>query len=183
MYLRTRALSVAALWIAAGVTGAQADMGTAFTYQGYLEQNNEPANLAASMSFVLCDVETGGSPLAQPNLPGVVVENGQFTVELDFGPGLFDGGARWLEITVEGTKLTPRQAIRPAPYALTAETLVVPVELASDAAATLTVRGSALSGNVLDLFADSGSSALRAQHLVSGANVKLATAASVLPSS
>lgn len=178
MYLRTRALLVAALWVAAGVTGAQADMGTAFTYQGYLEQNNEPANVTASMNFRLFDVETGGSPLVQVNLAGVVVEKGQFTVELDFGPGYFDGGARWLEIIVEGTNLTPRQALKPAPYALTAETLVVPVELASDAAATLTVRGSALSGNVLDVFADSGSSAIRAQHLVSGAIVKLATAAS-----
>jgi hypothetical protein len=48
----------------------------------------------------------------------VVVTNGQFMVPLDFGPGAFNGEARWLAITVQGTPLSPRQEVRAAPYAL-----------------------------------------------------------------
>jgi hypothetical protein len=51
--------------------------------------------------------------------------NGLFTVVIDFGGGAFNGAARWLEIGVRCpagsgsyTTLSPRQALRAAPYAL-----------------------------------------------------------------
>jgi hypothetical protein len=54
----------------------------------------------------------------------VPVSDGFFTVELDFGPGVFDGDARWLEVAVrqgssvgDYTTLIPRQALTAAPYA------------------------------------------------------------------
>jgi trimeric autotransporter adhesin len=52
------------------------------------------------------------------------VTNGLFTVTLDFGSGVFDGSARWLDIAVRTnggttfTALAPRQALTPTPYAL-----------------------------------------------------------------
>ena len=57
-----------------------------------------------------------------------MVEGGSFTVDLDFGDGAFDGSPRWLEISVRASggdnsgyvKLLPRQALRPAPYAIRA---------------------------------------------------------------
>jgi N-acetylneuraminic acid mutarotase len=58
------------------------------------------------------------------------VANGLFTVDLDFGPGAFDGNARWLEIRVQGaadpsfTTLAPRTPVRPSPYALLAGTVL-----------------------------------------------------------
>ena len=59
----------------------------------------------------------------------VSIEDGYFTVELDFGNDVLDGDARWLEIAVRPgdsndlyTTLSPRQAITPAPYAMYAQT-------------------------------------------------------------
>ena len=54
------------------------------------------------------------------------MSNGLFTVTLndasEFGPESFNGEERWLEITVDGVTLTPRQPITAAPYALYAAT-------------------------------------------------------------
>jgi hypothetical protein len=57
--------------------------------------------------------------------PTTSVSNGLFTVTLDFGPGVFTGPARWLEIGVRTngsisphTALAPRQAVTATPYAL-----------------------------------------------------------------
>src|SRR5439155_19996377 len=44
--------------------------------------------------------------------------NGLFTANLDFGAGVFDGSARWLEINVAGDTLIPRAQVLPSPYAL-----------------------------------------------------------------
>ena len=54
----------------------------------------------------------------------VAVEDGVFTVDIDFGAGAFDGQARYLEIRVRPaglgvfTQLMPRQPITATPYAL-----------------------------------------------------------------
>src|SRR6185295_5440108 len=60
-------------------------------------------------------------------LAGVNVLQGRFTVTLDFGAGMFNGQARWMEIQVRypaatgtWTTLSPRQAMLPTPYAITA---------------------------------------------------------------
>jgi hypothetical protein len=52
------------------------------------------------------------------------VTNGLFTVALNFGSGPFAGADRWLEIGVRSNglvvyaTLTPRQLLRPTPYAM-----------------------------------------------------------------
>jgi hypothetical protein len=48
----------------------------------------------------------------------VSVTDGYFTVTLDFGGGIFTGAARWLEIEVDGTRLSPLQTLTAAPYSL-----------------------------------------------------------------
>lgn len=100
---------------------------TAFTYQGYLEQSAVAVDELTCFKFQLYDAETGGQaigPLLQPC--DVAVDDGRFTVNLDFGPGSFAGQDRWLEITiVEGgntTVLSPRQKVTPAPMATYAHT-------------------------------------------------------------
>jgi len=54
--------------------------------------------------------------------PSKEVSDGYFTVQLDFGSGVFTGDARWLEIAVDcgsgATALGPRQELTAAPYAL-----------------------------------------------------------------
>jgi len=107
-----------------------APVGTAFTYQGHLYDNNDIANGLYDFQFKLHDADSGDSQVGSDvNEPDVNVINGYFTVELDFGsdPNSFNGNARWLEIGVRPgdmndpnsyTPLEPRQKVMPSPYAL-----------------------------------------------------------------
>ncbi|UCF35191.1 MAG: hypothetical protein JSV78_07775 [Phycisphaerales bacterium] len=108
---------------------AQTPVGTAFTYQGQIKQAGEPLDDTADFEFSLWNdpnsVDPGdqvGPTVAADN---VSVDNGLFTVILDFGASIFTGDARWLEIAVRSpaggggfTTLSPRQELTPAPYAL-----------------------------------------------------------------
>jgi hypothetical protein len=104
--------------------------GTAFTYQGQLTDNGNPANGSYDLTFAVFDALTIGTQVSSTVTNGATsVSNGQFTVTLDFGPGVFTGDRRWLEIGVSTngsggafTTLTPRQAITPTPYAILAST-------------------------------------------------------------
>src|SRR5262245_44486273 len=75
--------------------------GTAFTYQGHLTDNANPANGTYDFRYELHNdaITNGllGSPL---NHFSVIVSNGLFTSRLDFGPGWFSGEPRWLQILV-----------------------------------------------------------------------------------
>jgi hypothetical protein len=102
--------------------------GTAFTYQGRLNDNGAPATAIYDLRFTIYDAAANGNVSGGPVTSSTVgVTNGLFTVLLDFGAGIFTGPPRWLEIGVRPagsgsfTTLTSRQPITPAPYAITAE--------------------------------------------------------------
>jgi hypothetical protein len=106
-----------------------APFGTGFTYQGRLANGTNVANGYYDLKFSLFDGLSGGNQVgvSQTNI-ATAVSNGVFTVALDFG-AIFDGNARWLEIGVRTngpgtfTTLSPRQALTPTPYAVTASNL------------------------------------------------------------
>src|SRR5271167_575925 len=76
--------------------------GTAFTYEGRLQNNGSPASGTYNLAFTLFTNNTGGVAIAGPlSTNGVIVANGLFTVLIDFGPGAFTGQSAWLEIDVE----------------------------------------------------------------------------------
>ena len=99
--------------------------GTAFTYQGQLADGAAPAAGIYELRFAIYDAATGGNQRASAvTNAATAVSNGFFTVTLDFGFGVFNGGARWLELGVRSNgaasafaTLSPRQAVTPAPYA------------------------------------------------------------------
>ncbi len=103
----------------------QASVDTSFTYQGSLTQGDSPVNAPHELRFILYDADAGGSQVGETlTVPDVPVENGVFTVPIDFGPGIFDGRALWLEVAVRPngstgafTTLSPRQRLTAAPYA------------------------------------------------------------------
>lgn len=69
------------------------------------------------MAFRLFDSLSDGNQVGNTEFfTAVPVEGGLFQVELDFGTGAFDGGARWLEIEVVGDILEPRQKITGSPW-------------------------------------------------------------------
>ncbi|MFQ3610856.1 MAG: hypothetical protein SNJ72_05090 [Fimbriimonadales bacterium] len=90
-----------------------------FTYQGFLRQGGLPANGSFNMTFQLYDVPSGGTALGTVTLSSVSVNNGLFTVELNFPQPVWNGGLRYLEIQVGSTTLTPRVKLNPTPYAAT----------------------------------------------------------------
>lgn len=100
--------------------------GTGFTYQGELTQSGRPANGTFDFRFRLFDAASGGQQVGKTvTKDDVQVTNGHFTLVLDFGPNVFNGEARWLELAVRPgnstgsyTVLSPRQALHPVPYAL-----------------------------------------------------------------
>lgn len=67
-----------------------------FTYQGALTDAGNPATGMYDMQFKLfdsVDIATGNQVGTTIDRIGVPVTNGRFTVEFDFGPGVFDGSA------------------------------------------------------------------------------------------
>jgi hypothetical protein len=106
-----------------------AAQGTAFTYQGQLGAGPLPADGSYDLTFTLFNANTAGTVIAGPITNNAVsITNGLFTVTLDFGSGVWNGGTNWLEIGVETNgvhsfaTLAPRQRVTPAPYAVFANT-------------------------------------------------------------
>lgn len=102
--------------------------GTAFTYQGQLQNNGSLANGTYNLQFQLYTNSSGGTAVAGPVATnGVTVSNGLFTVAIDFGGSVWNGATNWLQIGVETnggsgfTTLSPRQELTPTPYAIYAE--------------------------------------------------------------
>lgn len=88
-----------------------------FTYQGRLTQNGAPANGNFNLTFQLFDADGAGLQVGSTvNLPGFPVSDGLFTVSLAF-PGAFTGVQLWLQVSVNGIPLLPRQAVATTPVA------------------------------------------------------------------
>jgi hypothetical protein len=97
---------------------------TSFTYQGHLDDGNAAANGNYDFEFRLFDASSAGNQQGSTaQRLNVVVANGIFTVQLDFGNS-FPGPDRFLEIAVRSgggpsfTSLSPRQQLASAPYAV-----------------------------------------------------------------
>lgn len=91
---------------------------TAFTYQGQLTHQGEPYTGLVDLQFQLWDDPAAGNQVAAlVSHDDVPVDNGVFTVEIDFGTA-FGTEQRWIEIIADGTPLLPRQPVTPAPVAL-----------------------------------------------------------------
>lgn len=102
--------------------------GSAFTYQGRLNNGSSAAGGTYNFTFSLFTNSTGGTAVAGPvTTNNLVITNGLFTVTMDFGPGVWNGATNWLEIAVETngagtfTTLAPRQEVTPAPYSIFTE--------------------------------------------------------------
>lgn len=125
--------------------------GTAFTYQGRLNDNGALATGKYDLVFSLFDVASGDSALTTPVTNTLTsVTNGLFTVIVDFGD-VFDGSERWLQIQVRTNgdtgsyaTLSPRQKLTATPYSIRSGN-------AASATTAVTITGSlpssGLSGN------------------------------------
>jgi hypothetical protein len=103
--------------------------GTAFTYQGRLNNGGSPASGVYDFRFKLYVDPFGNTQVGTSYLTNAVpTTNGLFVTTIDFGAGIFTGTTNWLEVDVRTnggggyTILNPFQELTPTPYAIFAET-------------------------------------------------------------
>jgi hypothetical protein len=118
-------LAIAAM-VAAPCAFAQ---GTAFTYQGQLDDSGMVADGLYDMQFSVWDQSSGGAQVSSTiTYLGLPVEGGLFTAKFEFESGVFTGASRWLEIGVQTnggggfTTLAPRTEFTSVPRAILADT-------------------------------------------------------------
>jgi hypothetical protein len=128
MKTKLHPIFIALAWLALWTFNAQLStaeaQGTAFTYQGRLNDGANPANGSYDLTFSLFNASTGGSQVGSTlTNTAVGVADGLFAVTLDFG-AVFNGTAYWLQIGVRTnggsafTSLSPLQELTPTPYAI-----------------------------------------------------------------
>ncbi|HSY17300.1 MAG TPA: hypothetical protein VK815_03160 [Candidatus Acidoferrales bacterium] len=133
--------------------------GTAFTYQGRLNDGGLPANGAYDLRFALFDAFTNGNAIGLPQTNRAVpVSNGIFTTNIDFGP-VFNGNNFWLSVGVRTngnagsfTLLFPLQPLKPVPYAIFANTASNLLGTVSSAQISGTYGGSVNFTNAANTF-------------------------------
>lgn len=114
--------------------GAWAGAPLKFNFQGRLNENGQPADGTKAFVFKIYDVQSGGSAVWTSETQDIGVSDGIFTTVLstgtpaDLSTATFSG-ARYIEITVDGVPLSPRQEMVSAPYALVAQSLAPDAEL------------------------------------------------------
>ncbi len=112
-----RIATLAASALLALSAAAQTD--TTFTYQGSLNEGGSPADGSYDFTVSLWDAPAGGSQIgSRLSFSGQPVDKGLFTLRFDFGASAFDGAQRWVEITIDGSTLAPRQPVTRTPYAI-----------------------------------------------------------------
>src|SRR5437867_1363256 len=150
---------------------------TAFTYQGRLNAGGVPVTGIYDLRFMIFAVPSGGgggAVAAGPITNLTSINEGLFSVALDFGSNAFNGEGRWLEIAVRihgnpggFTTLRPRQPITATPYALRAATYSGEV---SASQVTGALPASQLSGALADACLSSNVALLNGNQSFNGAN-------------
>jgi endosialidase-like protein/collagen triple helix repeat protein len=96
------------------------------TYQGEVFMSGVPLNDTADLVFRLYDASVSGTLIGTPvSINNYPIVEGRFTVQLDFGSGVFAADPRWIEIDLRSpagsgafTTLTTRQPVTATPVAL-----------------------------------------------------------------
>jgi hypothetical protein len=107
-------------------TSAPAQVPNQVPFQGLLlDAGGEPVNASVDLDFELFDALTTGTSLWSESHLGVIVVDGVYSVDLGsitpMTSMVLAGGVAFLEITVSGEMLVPRQQLLSVPYALVSE--------------------------------------------------------------
>jgi len=174
--LKIQVMMLSSLFIQSLVYAA--GVGSAFSYQGQLLDQGQPANQQYDITIQAFLQETGGSPEKEAEFFDVTVTDGLFTLpQVDFGDSLFDGSEVWLELSVRVAGagsydvLQPRQRVSAAPYAVQAD-YAVDATFASQAQDAVQAQHAAQASNATQAQnAVQAQSAVQADSLASnGAN-------------
>src|SRR6056297_1425882 len=132
---------------------------TTFTYQGYLTESGTAADGSYDFELALYNLATGGTAIDVNAFDDVTVTGGLFALPADFTGAPFEaGGDYWVEARVRDgadtgafTPLLPRQPVNASPYAIAAQAVIAPLDVAGDAnvQGELTVNGDITTPNEL----------------------------------
>jgi len=134
------------VWSAPSLANTPGPSATTVNYQGRLaDSSGNPLSGSYNLQFAIYDAPTGGNRVWAPeNHLGVPVTDGLFSVDLGSQttggiPTSTWDGDRYLEITINGEPLTPRELIRSVPIAgmaLTVPDGAITTEKIADGAVT-----------------------------------------------
>ena len=148
-YMKIIYLATLVISLSAGAVFGQSNV---FTYQGQLRSAGTPVtNGVVPMTFQLMGSPAGADNLGDPISTNVGVTNGLFSVKLDFSPvaSAFNGQQRWLQLTVNGTPLSPRQELTPTPYSSYTYTAALAQSVASGSVTANSLQANLLTNGTL----------------------------------
>jgi hypothetical protein len=128
--IRMRRLTVSLIAAAATAASVLPAPAQPVSYQGRFTDNTQTPVGDYQLRFTVYDSVSGGNPVGSALTRSVTMaasDEGIFSFQdLNFGPGVFTGPLRWLEIAVSEngepfTALSPRQPLNPTPQAIYAE--------------------------------------------------------------
>ena len=127
--MRSKMFGFLLVFLLGGTAIKLAAQGTAFSYQGRLNDGGTAANGSYDFQFSLFDASTNGNLISGPVTDlALAVNSGLFSANIDFGR-VFSGTNYWLAIGVRTngstnafTSLQPLQPLLPVPYAIFANT-------------------------------------------------------------
>ena len=116
-------------------------------FQGRLNESGQPAEGSKSFVFKLYDAVSGGNVVWASQAQAITLDSGVFSAVLSAGETTAlstapFSAACYVEITVDGVPLSPRQEVTSAPYALVAQALAPDAEIPA---------GSIAAGSISDL--------------------------------
>ena len=109
----------------ATAAAARAEVPETLSHDGFLaDAQGNPVTASLPFSFKIYTVETGGDPVWLEIIPSLSVSGGFYAATLGLSTPLKDVfNAKkdvWLEISVDGDAISPRQKLGAVPYALVA---------------------------------------------------------------
>ncbi|MDE2490834.1 MAG: hypothetical protein KGM24_08295 [Elusimicrobia bacterium] len=112
-------------------------------YQGRLDDNGVPVTGTQKMVFRVYDASTGGTLIWTSPAQFVDVSIGLFNAVVPVPiTALVGGGARYMEVEINGTTMSPRELLNSVPYALIAKSIEGTIEV-STAGLSILPNGSA----------------------------------------
>ncbi|MDA8131644.1 MAG: hypothetical protein M0011_09100 [Elusimicrobia bacterium] len=115
------AMPVSLLLLAGGIlfpAAAAAEVPVKFTYQGNLRQNGFLVNGSRSMVFRIYDSSTSATELWASPAYNVDLSTGIFRVTLEPSIADWETGSMWLELEIEGNRMSPREELTSSPYSI-----------------------------------------------------------------
>jgi hypothetical protein len=113
----------AAVLCGTAVTAAAQVPGTV-PFTGRVSDASGPIDGSVSLSFSIFDTASGGTSVWSESYPAATASQGLVFIDLGsqttLDASVFDSGTKYLEVTVNGTTLSPRLPIGSVPYAIRA---------------------------------------------------------------